>query len=258
MSALIPALPAAAVVVAAAVLGAIVGSFVGAALVRLPKGESIVAGRSRCETCGRVLGPLDLVPIVSFLALRGRCRTCAAPIDRWQFAAELGGTAVGLTTALVARDGAVFGLGLVLGWQLMLLGLLDLRHLWLPDRLVALLAATAAVPAAIAGAADPALLSGPLGGGALGFALLWVAARAYRSWRGVDGLGQGDPKLLGAIGLWLGPLGVVETLLGGSLVGLAAAAGMALAGKSPTARTALPLGSCLALAAFAVYLGQTA
>jgi leader peptidase (prepilin peptidase)/N-methyltransferase len=122
--------------------------------------------------------------------------------------------------------------------------------------LVGLLAVTGAVPAAIVGLADPRLLSGPLSGAILGFLLLWLPARLYRAWRGREGLGAGDPKLLAAIGLWLGPVGVVATLLGGALIGLAAAGALAVAGRDITARTALPLGSCLALAAFAVYLSQ--
>ena len=240
----------------AVVLGAIVGSFLGAALIRLPKGESVVTGRSRCDGCGRALSPVELVPVISYLALRGRCRACRAKIDPWQFAAEAGGALVGLAGALVARDGAMLGIGLVLGWQLLLLGLLDLRHLWLPDRLVGLLAASGLVPAALAAASDLRLLSGPLLGAALGFVLLWLPGRLYRAWRGRDGLGAGDPKLLAAIGLWLGPLGVVETLLGASLIGLAAAGAIALSGRAIGLRSALPLGSCLALAGFAVYLAQ--
>jgi leader peptidase (prepilin peptidase)/N-methyltransferase len=241
---------------ATAVLGAIVGSFVGAVLIRLPKGESVVSGRSRCDGCGRALGPLELVPIVSFVALLGRCRVCRAPIDPWQFAAEIGGATVGIGAALFARDGAMLGIGLVLGWQLLLLGLLDLRHFWLPDRLVALLAVSGLVPAALAATSDLSLLAGPLLGAALGFGILWLTAKFYRGWRGREGLGAGDPKLLGAIGLWLGPLGVVETLLGASLIGLGAVAGLALARRSPAADTALPLGTLLALAGFAVYLAQ--
>jgi leader peptidase (prepilin peptidase)/N-methyltransferase len=241
---------------ACGLLGATVGSFLGAAQARLPRGESVVAGRSRSEHCGKSLGVAELVPIVSFLALRGRCRGCGGVIDRWQLAAEAGGAAIGVAAGFAARDPVFLALGLALGWQLLLLGLLDARHFWLPDRLVGLLAATGLVPALLAGWRDPALLIGPLAGAALGFALLWLPGRLYRAWRGVEGLGAGDPKLLAAIGLWLGPLGTVETLLGGSLVGLVAAGALALAGKNPTARTALPLGSCLALAAFAVYLAQ--
>ena len=244
------------IALATGVLGAIVGSFVGAALIRLPKGESVVSGRSRCDGCGRALALVELVPIVSFMVLRGRCRACRATIDRWQFAAEIGGAMVGVAAALFARDGAMLGIGLVLGWQLLLLGLLDLRHFWLPDRLVLLLAATGLVPGALAAASDPLLLAGPILGAALGLGILWLTAKLYRGWRGREGLGAGDPKLLGAIGLWLGPLGVVETLLGASLIGLAAVAGLALARRAPAADTALPLGTLLALAGFGVYLAQ--
>jgi leader peptidase (prepilin peptidase)/N-methyltransferase len=244
------------IVVAAGALGAIVGSFVGAALVRLPKGETVVSGRSHCDGCKRVLGPLDLVPVLSFFALRGRCRSCDASIDPWQVAAEIGGALVGVAAALFARDGAMLGIGLMLGWQLLLLGLLDLRHFWLPDRLVILLAATGLIPALLAAVSDVQLLAGPLLGAALGFGLLWLAGFGYRQWRGREGLGAGDPKLLGAIGLWLGPMGVVETLLGASLIGLGAVAALALTRRSPTADTALPLGTLLALAGFAVYLAQ--
>ncbi|MDP3675102.1 MAG: prepilin peptidase [Novosphingobium sp.] len=240
----------------AAILGAVVGSFLGAALIRLPKGESVVAGRSRCDVCGRVLGPAELVPVFSYLVLRGRCRACQAPIDPWQFAAETGGALAGLVCALVARDAVMLGIGLVLGWQLLLLGLLDLRHMWLPDRLIGLLAASGMVPAGLAAAGDANLLAGPLLGAALGFVLLWLPGRLYRAWRGRDGLGAGDPKLLAAMGVWLGPLGVVETLLGASLIGLVAAGALMLSGKAVGLRSALPLGSCLALAGFAVYLAQ--
>ena len=155
-----------------------------------------------------------------------------------------------------SRDGAMLGIGLVLGWQLLLLGLLDLRHFWLPDRLVIVLAATGLIPALLAAASDVSLIAGPLLGATLGFGLLWLAALFYRSLRGREGLGAGDPKLLGAIGLWLGPLGVVKTLLGASLIGLAAVGALVLARRTPAADTALPLGTLLALAGFAVYLAQ--
>jgi leader peptidase (prepilin peptidase)/N-methyltransferase len=240
----------------ATIVGAMVGSFLGAVLVRMPKGASVVTGRSRCDGCGRVLSARELVPILSYLALRGRCSHCGGRIDPWQFAAEVSGAAVALACALVARDQVMLALGLVLGWQLLLLGLLDLRHLWLPDRLVGLLAGTGLVPAGLAAWSDISLLAGPLLGAALGFAVLWLPGRLYRAWRGRDGLGAGDPKLLAAIGVWLGPLGVVQTLLGASLIGLIGAAAIALSGRPIGLRSAVPLGSCLALAGFAVYLAQ--
>lgn len=240
----------------ATVLGALVGSFLGAALVRWPVGRSVLTGRSTCDGCGARLGVAELIPIVSFVVQRGRCRRCGAEIARGQFAAELGGAAVGLIAALAARDGFHFVGALLLGWQLLLLGLLDLRHFWLPMRAVALLAASGAGTAlARFGLSEP-LLTESLAGGAIGFASLWLVATVYRRVRGRAGMGGGDPALFGAIGLWVGPLGAVTTLLAGSLIGLAGAAAMLAGGRKVGAQTALPLGSALALAGWGVWLLQ--
>lgn len=251
--------PGWALALAGAVLGAIIGSFLGAALVRLPEGRSVVSGRSRCDSCGRQLSPLELVPVVSFLAQRGACRNCGARIDRWQFAAELGGALVGALPWLVARDALVAAAAMVLGWQLLLLAMLDLRHLWLPRRLVGLLAATGFAAVLVAGwlgSQMTARVGVSLAGGALGWALLAAAALLYRRARGAEGMGRGDPPLLGAIGLWLGPLGVVEVLLGASLAGLGAAAAMMAMKREVRGDTALPLGTCLAVAAWPLFVLQ--
>ena len=61
-------------------LGLVIGSFLATVLIRWPKGEAALAGRSRCDACGAVLGPLDLVPLLSWLFRRGRCRRCGAAI----------------------------------------------------------------------------------------------------------------------------------------------------------------------------------
>jgi leader peptidase (prepilin peptidase)/N-methyltransferase len=240
----------------AAVLGALVGSFLGAALVRMPQGRSAMTGRSSCDACGRRLGFAELVPIVSYLVLRGGCRQCGARIDPWQFAAEAGGAAIGLVSALLARDGLQMVGGLLLGWQLLLLGLLDLRHFWLPRGLVLGLAASgAAVAFARFGPALP-LATEALAGGALGFAMLWIIAALYRRVRGREGMGGGDPALLGAIGLWVGPVGTVVTVLAASLFALAGAVAMLGLGRKVGAQTALPLGSALGLAGWFVWLLQ--
>lgn len=166
--------------------------------------------------------------------------------------------AVGLGSVLA---GAWVGLGLwqmvvgaLLGWQLLLLALLDLRHFWLPNRLVAILALTGLGAGWLRWGISPDLATFTVAGGLLGFGLLWTVARLYQGVRGREGLGAGDPKLLGAIGLWVGPLGVVEVLLGASIVGLIGVAGMMLAGRDVDARTAVPLGSCLALAGWLVWI----
>ncbi|WP_225207257.1 prepilin peptidase [Novosphingobium huizhouense] len=236
-------------------LGAIVGSFLGATLERLPAGRSVVSGRSACDSCGKALGVTELVPLVSWLAQRGRCRACDAPIGWWQFAAELGAALVGVGAVVLASPGAVLA-AMVFGWQLLLLALLDARHLWLPRVLTGLLAATGLALAAARSfaASDPLPLAMALLGGALGFGLLWLVAQGYRRTRGREGMGGGDPPLLGAIGLWLGPQGVIHTILGGSLVGLVAVLALLLAGRKLSGDSVLPLGTCLALAAWPLFL----
>nr|WP_246385771.1 A24 family peptidase [Novosphingobium hassiacum] len=156
-----------------------------------------------------------------------------------------------------ARDGLTLA-AMILGWQLLLLALLDLRHFWLPRALTGLLAASGAIVVAIEawvmGTIDPLLIS--VSGGAMGFVMLWAIARFYRRARGREGMGAGDPPLLGAIGLWLGPLGVVEVMLGASILGIVAAIVMLVSKRKIAADTALPLGTCLAATAWPIFLVQ--
>lgn len=235
-----------------AILGAIVGSFLGTVAVRLPAGRSIVSAPSACDGCGRRLAPLDLVPILSWLALRGRCRHCGASIGTGQLVAEAGGALIGALAWLGPPDAVLPGLpAMVLGWQLLLLALLDARALWLPWRLNALLAASGLGLAALAGA--DALAWAILGGG-LGYGLLALVAVVYRRWRGRAGLGGGDPLLLGAIGTWVGPLGGPPVLLGAAGLGLAVAGLMRLCGRPIHGGTMLPFGTFLAVAAWPVFV----
>jgi leader peptidase (prepilin peptidase)/N-methyltransferase len=250
-----PQLPLSIAVCAAAILGAIIGSFLGAALERLPAGRSIVTGRSRCDGCGTALTVQDLVPILSFAMLRGRCRTCGGAIGWWQWWCEIGAAAIAVASVFLARDGLALA-AMVFGWQLLLLALLDLRHLWLPRWLTILLAANGlllALARTIA-AHDGAPLLVSLGGALFGWGMLWLASAGYRLARGQDGMGGGDPPLMGAIGLWVGPLGVVHVVLVGALGGLLVAIALHVAGRRMAADTALPLGTCLAAAAWPVFL----
>lgn len=240
----------------AALIGAAVGSFVGTALIRLPEDRSIVTGPSACDGCGRRLPVIELVPVLAWLALRGRCRRCGAQIGGWQIGCELGGAAIGVAAVLLLPRAELAMAAMVLGWQLLLLGLLDLRHLWLPQRLTATLALSGAGWCGWQAwqAADPAPLIAGAVGGALGFALLWSVARAFRALRGQDGMGGGDPPLLGAIGLWVGLEGVIRVVACGSLGGLVIALILHLAGRGIARDTPLPLGTMLAAAAWPVFV----
>lgn len=238
----------------AAIPGAVIGSFLGTVVERLPRGLSPLRGRSACDHCGRPLDPAELVPVVSWIVQRGRCRSCGGSIGSWQLLAEMASMIIAMV-AVGLWNGASALLVAVFGWQLLVLALLDARFLWLPRGLMILLGLTggAAALAGIAPAPSPALA---LGGAALGYGLPWCVARAYRIARGRDGMGGGDPPLLGAIGLWVGVGGVVSTLLGASVMGLVAAVAIPAAGRKIGGQTALPLGTFLAVTAWAVFALQ--
>ena len=137
------------------------------------------------------------------------------------------------------------------GWLLLPLALLDLRHYWLPHPLTAALALGGLASAALA--LPPDWTSRLIGAGA-GFVGLWLIGLAYRSTRGRDGLGGGDPLLLGAIGLWLGWQSLPIVLLIASGLGLAAALVLQPRGHDLDAATRFPLGTHMALAAWLVAL----
>ena len=234
------------------VLGAIFGSFIAALVIRWPQGRSVMRGRSACDDCGRTLRATELVPLLSFVAQRGRCRGCGAPIDPRHAAIELGGVAIGVAAGLVAPD-AGGAAGATFGWLLLALAALDLAAFWLPDRLTGLLA----VSGIVAGAAglDPPLADRAIGGVA-GYASLAAIAWGYRALRHRDGMGGGDPKLFGAIGLWLGWRMLPAVLVIASLIGLGVALFAQVTGRGMTRDTALPFGTLLAVAAYAAWLAM--
>ncbi|WP_114951798.1 prepilin peptidase [Sphingosinicella terrae] len=232
------------------VFGAILGSFVATLLVRWPQGRSVIAGRSRCDSCGRKLGPGDLVPLLSYAALHGRCRGCGNRIDRRHLAVELTAAMIGLV-ALLAHPLPLAAISVLLGLWLLLIAALDLQHQWLPDRLTLPLIPLGLV-AAWAGYGPP--LEERAIGAALGWTTLFLIALSYRRLRGREGMGGGDPKLVAALGAWLGVLQLPYLLLGSGLLGLASVLLMRMRGDTVTATTRLPLGTLLALTAWPIWL----
>ncbi len=232
------------------IAGAIVGSFLAAILIRWPKGQSAIWGRSACDSCGRSLGPRDLVPIFSFLLARGRCRTCGAAIDRRHLVAETAGALIGMT-AIIAHPLPLALATAIFGWWLLLLAALDLEHHWLPDRLTLSL-----LPAGLLAGwwgFGPGLEDRAIGAIA-GYLALAAIALGYRRLRGREGLGGGDPKLLGAVGAWLGWQQLPVVMLGSGLIGLAIILSMHLRGRTVRATDRVPLGTMIALAAWPIWL----
>jgi leader peptidase (prepilin peptidase)/N-methyltransferase len=238
--------------VALGVLGLIFGSFIATVAIRWPAGRSPLKGRSECDACGKTLRAHELVPVLSYAALRGRCAQCGAAIQPSHVAIELIGLGVGVGAG-IAAPGAEGAAGAVFGWLLLALGAIDLMAFWLPNLLTGALAA-AGLAGALAGVGPP--LWDRLAGGLSGFAALWLVALVYRAIRKREGLGGGDPKLFGAIGLWLGWQALPLVLLAACLIGLSAVLGLRAGGTKLGGAHRLPLGTLLAMAAWAAWLGM--
>jgi leader peptidase (prepilin peptidase)/N-methyltransferase len=226
-------------VLLAAAGGLLVGSFLNVVAWRLPRGESLVAPGSHCPGCDHPVRPYDNVPVLSWLALRGRCRDCKAPISaRYPLVEAL--TAALAAGVALTNDGAHdLLLGLVLVALLVPMTLIDLDHRIIPNRLTALgaLAALAIGAATDAGDIPEQAIAGAAAGG---FLLLAALARP-------GGMGMGDVKLAGMLGLFLGrevAVALLVALVVGTLVGIVV---MARRGVTAGRRTAIPFGPFLAL-----------
>jgi leader peptidase (prepilin peptidase)/N-methyltransferase len=232
------------------VLGAVIGSFLATLVIRWPQDRSVLKGRSHCDGCDAVLGPRDLIPLVSAALSRGRCRRCAAPIDPRHWQIELAALGIGVVTGLVVPGPAALA-GAVFGWLLLTLAALDVTEFWLPDPLTLTLG-LAGLVAGFVGIEPP--LPDRLIGGLAGFASLWFVGFAYRHLRGREGLGGGDPKLLGAIGLWLGWRLLPAVLLLAAMTGLAFVLVGMLRGRTAKMDDRMPFGALLAIAAYPAWL----
>src|SRR5271165_6365925 len=225
----------------AGVFGAIFGSFLNVVAYRLPRHESLITPASHCPGCGAPVRPYDNIPILSWLLLRGHCRSCAEPISpRYPLVEAL--TAALCVGAVLAHDSAA---GIALAILMILLvvpaALIDLEHRIIPNRLTGLGALAAlAVGLALDPAGEPERLIAAAAAG--GFLL--IAALAYPG-----GMGMGDVKLAGMMGLFLGA-SVAPALLIALLTGVAlGVVVIARKGAQAGRKTAIPFGPFLALGA---------
>lgn len=226
----------------ALVFGLVVGSFANVCIHRLPLGLSVVTPRSRCPHCGHEISALENLPVLSWLALRGRCRGCRARISfRYPLVEIVNGAGWAAVAAWFGPRPHTVVL-MAFFTALLVLALIDLDHHLLPDVITLPGIAVGLAASLLPGAPTPldAFLSAA--GGYLGF---WAVASLYQRTRGVEGLGQGDWKMVAMLGAFLGwqpmLLTVFFAALGGTLVGVAL---MLVKGRS--SRYALPLGTFLA------------
>ncbi len=232
--------------------GPFAGSVVGVLVRRLPVGRPVAIARSACEHCGRVLGPAELAPVISYLWLRGRCAGCGARIAPEHLYIELAATALAGWAAQSGASGLDLWATSLFGWALLALAWIDARHFRLPDALTLPLLLVGLMATAWLDAAslmDHAVAS------ALGYTLFRLVAATYRLVRGRAGLGEGDAKLIAAIGAWVGLQGMSSTLLIAAVAGLLFGAAR-LAARRGSLSTVIAFGPFLAAGAWitALYL----
>ena len=258
---------------AVAGLGLLVGSFLNVVILRLPRRlewqwkrdsrevleipeiydpppPGIVVERSHCPHCGHQLAWYENIPLLSWLALRGKCRSCKAPISIQYPLVEL------LTGLLFVVCAWKFGFGwqcfgaLVLTGFLVALSGIDLRTRLLPDQLTLPLMWLGLIAASdnLYMPAKPALL-----GAMAGYLSLWSVYWVFKQLTGKEGMGHGDFKLLAALGAWTGLAGVLPTILISSLVG-AVVGSIWLAAKGRDKATPIPFGPYLAFAGWISFM----
>jgi leader peptidase (prepilin peptidase)/N-methyltransferase len=232
----------------AAIVGLIAGSFLNVVAYRLPRGESLATPGSRCPTCGTPIRPYDNIPVLGWVLLRGRCRACRIAIPARYPLVEGLSAALAIGVVLTEHTPRDVTLGLALVAVLLPITLIDLDERIIPNKIT--------LPAAI-GAVAIGLVLAPsrvpeqliAGAAAAGFLLVFVLAYPR-------GMGTGDVKLAGVLGLYLGA-SVAVALLVGVLAGvLAGAVVMARVGMAQGRKTAVPFGPFLALGGVvALFLG---
>jgi leader peptidase (prepilin peptidase)/N-methyltransferase len=225
----------------AGVLGATVGSFLNVVAYRLPRRESLVSPGSRCPGCGHAIKVYDNLPVLGWLLLRGRCRSCKSTISPRYPIVEALTAALAVTVVLTKHSAAQITLGLVLIAVLVPVALIDLEHRIIPNK-ITLPAALAAV--AIGAALDLHGVPEQLiaGAGAGGFLLFFAVAYPR-------GMGMGDVKLAAVLGLFLGwsvAVAVLAAVVLGTVVGGLV---MARLGVEQGRKTAVPFGPFLAVGA---------
>ena len=257
----------------AAGLGLLVGSFLNVVILRLPRRmewdwkreareileqedeydpppPGIVVERSHCPHCKHQLRWYENIPVFSWLALRGKCRSCKAPISPQYPAVELL-TMLGFLACVWQFGFGWQGFGaLVFTGFLIALAGIDLRTHLLPDQLTLPLMWLGLIAAVdnLYMPAKPALI-----GAVVGYLSLWIVWWVFKQLTGKEGMGHGDFKLLAAIGAWCGLAGILPTILLSSLVG-AIIGSVWLAMKGKDRATPIPFGPYLAVAGWIVFM----
>jgi len=241
------------IVIAAAIGGLLVGSFGNVVVHRIPRGLSIVSPPSACPGCGAEIRPVDNIPVLSWVLLRGRCRTCGNPIS-WRYPAlEAGMAGAFALTAATVDSPEQLVLALPLVWSFICLALIDLEHKRLPDALTFPTLGAGIVLAGVVAAMGPGLDAWLRGlacaaGAFVVFLLIAIIAPG--------GFGLGDVKLAPSLALLVGmsargPARTFTAFLLAFILGSVIGILLMVVGKAGR-KTALPFGPFLVLATLIV------
>ncbi len=238
--------------VAIAVLGLFIGSFLNVCIHRIPRSESIMWPASHCPVCNNPIKPWDNIPLVSYILLGGRCRSCSAKISlRYPVVETLSAL---LALSMLYRFGLTVSFGIYYLWACVLLVItfIDIDYQIIPDRL--------SLGGIILGLGLvywlPLTYKDAIIGLVLGSGLLIAVIYGYYFLTKKQGMGGGDVKLLGMIGVFTGWQGVLFTIFMGSLIGTLFGLPWALMQKK-TMKAAIPFGPFLALGALIFVLWGT-
>ncbi|MEW6442505.1 MAG: prepilin peptidase [bacterium] len=234
---------------AAVVLGLVIGSFLNVCIYRLPRDLSVVGPRSLCPACAKLIRWYDNIPLVSYLWLRGRCRSCGASISLRYPLVEAATAVVSWLCMRRFGPGWEYAVYFLYSAALLAVSVIDLDHRIIPDEI--------SLPGAAAGLLLAALtpLNGFLDsliGALIGGGFLLVVGLAYEGLRKQEGIGGGDIKLLAMVGAFTGWKGALFTIFGGSLI--ASILGIALMiARRADGKLPIPFGPFLSAASF-VYI----
>jgi leader peptidase (prepilin peptidase)/N-methyltransferase len=240
------------VVVVVAALGLVVGSFLNVCIYRLPRRESLVWPGSRCPSCGTPIRWYDNIPILGYLLLGGRCRSCRSTIGIRYPVVEATTMVIFLAHYWIVGPQPLLAVRLVFGCALIVLFAIDLEHQILPNAIT--------LPGIVVGFVCSLWLPPGWRSSAVGILVgggfPWLLAELWIRLRGVEGLGFGDVKMLAMVGAFLGWPQVILTLVLSSLAGSLVGVALIATGRSSMG-SKLPYGTFIALAALAASLVGT-
>ena len=226
------------------VLGLVVGSFLNVCIYRLPRRQSVNWPGSRCTSCDRSLSWYENIPVVSWLVLRGRCRTCGERISVMYPIVELVAGVLFAAGYLIYGSTPLLAARLAFACAMVVLFAIDLRHHLLPNVIT--------VPGIVVGFLLSLMLppgwKASLIGLVAGGGVLFAIAEGYYRLRGIEGLGMGDVKMLSMIGAFLGWKLMLLTLVLASFAGSVIGVGVIALGRGGM-KAALPFGTFLAVGA---------